>query len=192
MRLFHTLYNKALKWSASKFAIYWLSIISFLESSILPYPIQDVILASMSLNNKHKAYYYAFVCTVSSVVGGIVGYYIGYYAYDALLPLLQDMNYMGMLDRAKVWFDEYGIWVIAIAGFSPVPYKIFTITAGVMSMHVIPFIAMSLLSRGARYYLVSFLVKRYGERCDVWLQKYIDRLGYALVVVVILGIWYVQ
>ncbi|MFP6775529.1 MAG: DedA family protein, partial [PS1 clade bacterium] len=69
---------------------------------------------------------------------------------------------------------------------------IFTITAGAMSMHVVPFIAMSILSRGARYYLVSFLVKRYGDSCDLWLQKYIDRLGYSLIVIVFLGIWYVQ
>ena len=192
MKPFHTIYNKALEWSKSKFAIYWLSGISFLESSILPYPIQDIILASMSLKNKNKAYYYAFVCTLSSVVGGIVGYYIGYYAYDIFLPFLQEMNYIDMLDRAKVWFDDYGIWVIAIAGFSPVPYKIFTITAGAMSMHVVPFIAMSILSRGARYYLVSFLVKKYGDSCDLWLQKYIDRLGYSLIVIVFLGIWYVQ
>ncbi len=192
MRLFHNLYNKALSWSASKFAIYWLSIISFLESSILPYPIQDIILASMSLKNKNKAYYYAFICTISSVLGGIAGYLIGYFAYDILLPFMQEMDYMYMLERARVWFDSYGIWVIAIAGFSPVPYKIFTITAGVMSMHLIPFIAMSMLSRGARYFLVSFLVKRYGDSCDKWLQKYIDRLGYALIVVVIIGIWYAQ
>ena len=105
---------------------------------------------------------------------------------------MQEMDYMDMLERARVWFDSYGIWVIAIAGFSPVPYKIFTITAGVMSMHLIPFIAMSMLSRGARYFLVSFLVKRYGDSCDKWLQKYIDRLGYALIIVVIIGIWYAQ
>jgi len=192
MKLFHNLYNKVLNWSSSKFAIYWLSSISFLESSILPYPIQDIILASMSLKNKNKAYYYALVCTISSVLGGIAGYFIGYYAYDVLLPFMQEMDYMDMLERARVWFDIYGVWVIAIAGFSPVPYKIFTITAGVLSMHLVPFIAMSMLSRGARYFLVSFLVKRYGDRCDKWLQKYIDRLGYALIVVVIIGVWYAQ
>lgn len=192
MKLFHNLYNKVLNWSSSKFAIYWLSSISFLESSILPYPIQDIILASMSLKNKNKAYYYALVCTISSVLGGIAGYFIGYYAYDVLLPFMQEMDYMDMLERARVWFGIYGVWVIAIAGFSPVPYKIFTITAGVLSMHLVPFIAMSMLSRGARYFLVSFLVKRYGDRCDKWLQKYIDRLGYALIVVVIIGVWYAQ
>jgi membrane protein YqaA with SNARE-associated domain len=146
----------------------------------------------MSLKNKNKAYYYALVCTISSVLGGIAGYFIGYYAYDVLLPFMQEMDYMDMLERARVWFDIYGVWVIAIAGFSPVPYKIFTITAGVLSMHLVPFIAMSMLSRGARYFLVSFLVKRYGDRCDKWLQKYIDRLGYALIVVVIIGVWYAQ
>ena len=94
MRPFHTLYNKALDWSSSRFAIFWLSLISFLESSILPYPIQDLLLASMSLKNRSKAFYFATICTISSVLGAVAGYYIGIYAINLIMPLLEKLNYL--------------------------------------------------------------------------------------------------
>ena len=87
MRPFHTLYNKVLDWSSSRFAIFWLSLISFLESSILPYPIQDLLLASMSLKNRSKAFYFATICTISSVLGAVAGYYIGIYAINLIAGL---------------------------------------------------------------------------------------------------------
>jgi Predicted membrane protein len=88
------------------------------------------------------------------------------------------------------WFDEYGFWVVGVAAFSPIPYKLATITAGTMSMSILPFIIISLIARGARYYLVAALVRAYGKQCDKWLQKYIDRLGYALIAVIVIGAWY--
>ena len=192
MQIFSKLYQKALDWAQSKYAIYWLSIVSFLESSVLPYPPPDVILAPMSLKQPNKAYHYALVCTLTSVLGGVGGYLIGVYAYDFLLPFLQELNYLPVLDEAKIWFADYGIWVVAIAGFSPIPYKIFTIAAGVLSMALLPFVLISLIARGARYYLVAFLVIKFGHQADHWLKKHIDRLGYILIAIVILGVWYVS
>ena len=190
MRPFYTLYNKILEWSSSRFAIFWLSLISFLESSILPYPIQDFLLASMSLKNRSKAFYFAAICTIASVLGGIAGYYIGVYAIVQIGPILANLGYESKIELLKSYFITYDIWIILIAGFSPMPYKLFTITAGIVGMSIIPFIAFSLISRGARYLLIAFLVRKFGKRCDAWLNKYIDRLGYALIVIVVLGIWY--
>ena len=190
MRPFHTLYNKILEWSSSRFAIFWLSLISFLESSILPYPIQDFLLASMSLKNRSKAFYFAAICTIASVLGGIAGYYIGVYAIVQIGPILANLGYESKIELLKSYFITYDIWIILIAGFSPMPYKLFTITAGIVGMSIFPFIAFSLISRGARYLLIAFLVRKFGKRCDAWLNKYIDRLGYALIVIVVLGIWY--
>jgi len=190
MRPFYTLYNKILEWSSSRFAIFWLSLISFLESSILPYPIQDFLLASMSLKNRSKAFYFAAICTIASVLGGIVGYYIGVYAIVQIGPILANLGYESKIELLKSYFITYDIWIILIAGFSPMPYKLFTITAGIVGMSIFPFIAFSLISRGARYLLIAFLVRKFGKRCDAWLNKYIDRLGYALIVIVVLGIWY--
>ena len=190
MRPFYTLYNKILEWSSSRFAIFWLSLISFLESSILPYPIQDFLLASMSLKNRSKAFYFAAICTIASVLGGIAGYYIGVYAIVQIGPILANLGYESKIELLKSYFETYDIWIILIAGFSPMPYKLFTITAGIVGMSIFPFIAFSLISRGARYLLIAFLVRKFGKRCDAWLNKYIDRLGYALIVIVVLGIWY--
>ena len=191
MRPFHTLYNKILDWSSSRFAIFWLSLISFLESSILPYPIQDLLLASMSLKNRSKAYYFATICTISSVLGAIAGYFIGVYAINFIMPMLDKLNYLPELYSAEQLFNNYGILIILIAGFSPIPYKLFTISAGMMSMPLLPFVAFSIIARGARYFLISLLVRKFGKKTDAWLNKYIDRLGYLLIIVVALGIWYV-
>ena len=191
MRPFHILYNKVLDWSSSRFAIFWLSLISFLESSILPYPIQDLLLASMSLKNRSKAFYFATICTISSVLGAVAGYYIGIYAINLIMPLLEKLNYLPELYIAEDYFNTYGIWIILIAGFSPVPYKLFTITAGMMAMPLIPFVVFSLIARGARYFLISYLVIKFGKKADAWLNKYIDRLGYLLIIIVAFGIWYV-
>jgi len=190
MRPFYTLYNKILQWSSSRFAIFWLATISFLESSILPYPIQDILLASMSLKNRNRAYYFAIICALSSVLGAIAGYYIGIYAINLIMPLLDTMNYLPELHKAEHYFNTYGIWIILIAGFSPIPYKLFTISAGMMSMPLLPFLIFSLVARSARYLLIAFLVRKFGKRADAWLNKYIDRLGYVLIVIVVLGIWY--
>ena len=192
MRPFYTLYNKILEWSSSRFAIFWLSLISFLESSILPYPIQDFLLASMSLKNRSKAFYFAAICTIASVLGGIAGYYIGVYAIVKIGPILANLGYESKIELLKSYFETYDIWFILVAGFSPLPYKLFTITAGILDMSIFPFIALSLISRGARYFLISYLVRKFGKRADAWLNKYIDRLGYALIVivVVVLGISY--
>ena len=191
MRPFHSLYNKILDWSSSRFAILWLSLISFLESSILPYPIQDLLLASMSLKNRSKAFYFAAICTLSSVLGAVVGYYIGIYAINLIMPILEKFHYLPKLYIAENYFNTYGIWIILIAGFSPIPYKLFTVTAGMMAMPIIPFVVFSIIARGARYFLISYLVRKFGKKTDAWLNKYIDRLGYLLIIIVALGIWYV-
>ena len=190
MRPFYTLYNKILEWSSSRFAVIWLATISFLESSILPWPIQDFLLASMSLKNRSKAFYFAAICTIASVLGGIAGYYIGVYAIVKIGPILANLGYESKIELLESYFETWDIWFILVAGFSPIPYKLFTITAGILGMSIFPFIALSLISRGARYFLISYLVRKFGKRADAWLNKYIDRLGYALIVIVVLGIWY--
>jgi membrane protein YqaA with SNARE-associated domain len=192
VKLFSKIYRKSLDWAQSKYAVYWLSVISFVESFILPYPPPDVLLVPMAFKKPKKAYRFALICTVLSVLGGIVGYYLGAFLLESIEPLLVKLHYMGKLDTIKGWFEQYGIWIIAIAGFSPIPYKIFTIGAGIVGMAFLPFVLMSLLARGARFFLVAFLVKKFGPDCDKWLKKYIDRLGNALIIMIALGILYAE
>jgi membrane protein YqaA with SNARE-associated domain len=190
MRPFHSIYNKILDYSSSRFAILWLSAISFLESIILPVPLQDLLLASMSLRNRSKAFYFAAICTIASVLGAVLGYYIGVQAENHILPILINLNYESKFETAQMYFQTYGIYIILIAGFSPIPYKVFTIAAGMMSMSLLPFVVFSLIARGARYFLISFLVRKFGKMADAWLNKYIDWLGYLLIIVIALFIWY--
>ena len=190
MRPFHFIYSKILDWSASRFAILWLSLISFLESSILPLPLQDLLLASMALKKRSKAFYFAAICTVASVLGAIVGYYIGVYAINLIMPMLNKFNYIPELYTAEKYFNTYGVWIILIAGFSPIPYKLFTITAGMMAMPIIPFVVFSLIARGARYFLISYLVRKLGKMADTWLNKYIDWLGYLLIIIIVFLLLY--
>ncbi|ABL02469.1 conserved hypothetical protein [Candidatus Ruthia magnifica str. Cm (Calyptogena magnifica)] len=188
MDIFSKIYLRILNWAESRYAIYYLSVISFLESSILPYPPPDVILALMVLKRPDKACHFAFICTIFSVLGGLVGYFLG----EVLLQFLLSFELIKPESIAyiKKIFDTYGIWMVGIAAFSPIPYKLATVTAGTMSMALLPFIIMSLITRAARYYLIISLVKAYRQQCDQWLQKYIDRLSYILIVVFALGIWY--
>ena len=190
MRPFHSIYNKILDYSSSRFAILWLSAISFLESIILPVPLQDLLLASMSLRDRSKAFYFAAICTIASVLGAVLGYYIGVQAENHILPILINLDYESKFETAQMYFQTYGIYIILIAGFSPIPYKVFTIAAGMMSMSLLPFVVFSLIARGARYFLISFLVRKFGKMADAWLNKYIDWLGYLLIIVIALFIWY--
>ncbi|HIG89157.1 MAG: YqaA family protein [Candidatus Thioglobus sp.] len=188
MDFFSQIYLRVLNWAESRYAIYYLSVVSFLESSVLPYPPPDVLLAPMALKRPDKAYYFAFICTIFSVLGGLAGYFLGVVLLDFLIEL--NLVKLETIKYVERWFDEYGFWVVGVAAFSPIPYKLATITAGTMSMSILPFIIISLIARGARYYLVAALVRAYGKQCDKWLQKYIDRLGYALIAVVVIGAWY--
>ncbi len=190
MKIFSKFYQTVLTWAGYRYASVYLGFLSFIESFILPYPPPDILLAPMTLKNPQKAYQFAFVCTLFSVLGGVVGYLIGAFFIDLIMPLIEKMHYLDELDTVKDYFTQYGVLIIIIAGFSPVPYKIFTIGAGVVSMVFLPFVVFSFLSRGARFFLVTFLVKKFGQECDTWLKKYIDRLGYALILIIFIGVWY--
>ena len=142
----------------------------------------------MALKQPNKAYSFALIATIFSVLGGLAGYLLG----DVLLSFLLDYGLIKpeSIISIKDFFDRYGIWVVGIAAFSPIPYKLATISAGSMAMPLLPFVLISLVARAARYYLIAILIKKYGAQCDQWLQKYIDRLGYGLIIVVIFGAWY--
>ncbi len=190
MRPFHFVYSKILDWSASRFAVLWLSFISFFESIILPLPLQDLLLASMSLKNRSKAFYFALICTLASVLGAIIGYYIGIQAENYIVPLLANLGYESKFKDVQIYFQTYGIYIILIAGFSPIPFKLFTIAAGMMAMPIIPFVVFSLIARGARYFLIAFVVRKLGKMADTWLNKYIDWLGYLLIIIITFFVWY--
>ena len=191
MKLFSTLYAKVMNAAEHPKAPAILSALSFAESSFFPIP-PDVMLAPMALRLPSRALWFAFLTTVFSVLGGLAGYAIGYFAFDLIADWLQTTNYWNSYLRARSWFDEWGVWIIFIAGFSPIPYKLFTITAGVMVQPLLPFVLASFIGRGARFYLVAGLLKYMGPRVEPMLIKYIEWLGWLFVLLLVLVIAWVS
>lgn len=180
MKLFTSLYDKALTWARHPKATWYLSGMSFAESSFFPIP-PDVMLMPMSLATPEKAFYYAWLTTFFSLLGGLLGYAIGYWAIDLVLPFIESIGYMHKMEQVQAFFTEYGVWIVFIAGFSPVPYKLFTITAGATSMALLPFLFASLIGRGARFYLVAGVMKWGGARMEASIRKWVDWMGWGLV-----------
>ena len=183
MSLFGGLYEKVLGWSRHRHAPFYLGGLSFAESSFFPIP-PDVMLAPMSLARPERAFHYAFLTTMTSVMGGIAGYLIGVFAIDIIEPLIEQWGYNDNYLAAQQWFADWGFWAIFLAGFSPIPYKIFTITAGAISMAFLPFVFASVIGRGARFFLVAWLMSWGGEAMEHRLRRYVNYIGWGLVVLV--------
>lgn len=186
MKLFSSLYARTMKWSRHPKAPWFLGILSFAESSFFPIP-PDVMLAPMCLATPKKAWWFAALTTMASVLGGLAGYAIGVFAFELLEPYLRDSHYWASYETAVAWFKDWGFWAIFVAGFSPIPYKVFTIAAGTMSMALLPFTLASLIGRGLRFFMVAGLMAWGGEKMEAALHVYVDRIGWATVALVAIG-----
>lgn len=187
MRLFGPLYDRVLAWSRHRHAERYLAAMSFAESSFFPIPV-DVMLAPMTLADRTKWVRFAAIATVFSVLGGLGGYAIGWGMFEAIEPWLRESHYWDAYLTARRWFDDYGVWVVFVAGFSPIPYKVFTIAAGVAALNLPGFFIGSLIGRAARFFLVAGLVRAGGQRFEDTLSKHVERIGWATVVVTVLVI----
>jgi membrane protein YqaA with SNARE-associated domain len=183
MKLFGPLYDLVLSWSAHRHAPRYLAGMSFAESSFFPIP-PDVMLMPMSLARPEKAMYFAWLTTLFSVLGGMLGYLIGMWLLEWVWPLIERVGYASHYDLMVELFAEYGIWIILVAGFSPLPYKMFTITAGATSMALLPFIIASVIGRGARFFLVASLMKWGGVKMEPYIRQWVEWLGWAFVLLV--------
>lgn len=188
MKLFGPLYRRTMEWSRHEKAPYYLSGLSFAESSFFPIP-PDVMLAPMAMANPERWKFLAFLTAITSVLGGLFGYLIGAITIESILPWLQTTNYWPRYEQAVMWFEDYGIWAILIAGFSPVPYKIFTLAAGASGMALVPFILASAVARSARFFLVAGLMAWGGPKMEATLNSYIERLGWASIVLLGFAAW---
>lgn len=185
MKIFSTLYARAMCWARHPHAPWYLGGLSFAESSFFPIP-PDVMLAPMSLAHPQKAWGYALLTTLASVLGGILGYFIGLYAFDLVEPVLHEVGYYEKYLHVRAWFDKWGFWAIFIAGFSPIPYKLFTISAGVTAMAFLPFVIASAIGRGARFFLVAGFMAWGGPAMEQKLHHYMDMIGWIVVGLLVL------
>lgn len=184
--MFKKLYDRVLVLAAHQNAPSYLSVLSVAESSIFPIP-PDVMLGPMCLAKPGRAWFFAGLCTVSSVLGGLIGYLIGKLAFAAIESWLLASAYAPVFAQTVRSFGEHGFWFILLAGFTPIPYKIFTISAGVVGMPLLTFLVGSVAGRGGRFFLVAGLIRLGGERLERGLHKWIDLIGW-LVLLVITGI----
>ena len=187
MKIFSPMYDACLRWAKHQYAVYYLGVMSFLESVIFPIPV-DVMLAPMCLSRLEKAWYFALVATITSVLGGIAGFWLGaYLGQEVIEPLFVEYGMGDSYNKASELFIDYGVWIVFIAGFAPIPYKVFTISAGMMNMALIPFAIASLVGRAGRFYLVAGLIKLGGKNMEKKLRDIVDTLGWAVVAVAILA-----
>jgi len=148
--------------------------VSFMESSFFPIP-PDVMLIPMSLARPDKAYYYATLCTITSVAGGVLGYFIGAVLYDSIGQwLIQLYGYGNKVEAFREAYAQWGTWIILLKGVTPIPYKIVTITSGFAGYNLFLFIVLSFVARGIRFYAVAFLLHRYGPQARAIIE---ERLG---------------
>lgn len=191
MKLFAPMYERTLRWAAHPRAPALLTGISFVEAIIFPVP-PEVMLAPMSLAQPKRAFWFATLSLLGSLVGMFVGYAIGHFALDLAMPLLERAGYASQFEDIKRQAAENGFWLLLIAGFTPIPFKVFTLASGAVGMPLLPFFFGALIGRGKRVYLVAGAIRLGGARAEAMLRKHVEPLGWiALVLFVGLIGWLV-
>ena len=182
------LYDRVLALAADRRAPIWLTVVSFAESSFFPIP-PDAMLVPMCLARPDRAYRYALICSLASVIGGIAGYAIGYFLFDALAqPVLAAYGYADALARFQGWYDHWGALVILIKGLTPIPYKLVTIASGAAQFSFPIFLAASIVTRGSRFFLLAFLLRRFGPPIRDFIERRLTLVTTGAAAGVVLGI----
>lgn len=187
--LHRRLYDWVMSWADSPHGTTALGGLAFAESSFFPVP-PDVLLIALGVARPARAYWYALVCTVGSVLGGILGYVIGWGLWhvvaDWFFAYVPGFSHAAF-DRVQNLYNEWGFVAVMIAGFTPIPYKVFTITSGLFAMNVPAFVLASVLSRGARFFIVSGLIARFGPRMREVLERNFNLMTMLFVVLLVGG-----
>ena len=181
------LYQRVLALAASRHAPWWLAAVSFAESSFFPVP-PDALLVPMALARPDRAWRLAAICTAASVLGGILGYYIGYALFEVLAtPLLRFYHYEEAFELFKQKYAEWGLWIILIKGVTPIPYKIVTIASGAASFSFPIFVAASIVTRGARFFLIATALHYWGDQVRVFIEERLTLVTTMMAVGIVFG-----
>lgn len=181
------LYDVCMEWISGRYGVWALFLIAFVESSFFPIP-PDVFLIAMCVAVPAMSFRYALVCSIGSVLGGALGYGLGFWFMDGVGMTIID--WYGLSEKygmVQEYFKEYDVWIVGTAGFTPIPYKLFTITAGFVHSNFITFMIVSLLARGARFFLVAGLIWKFGPQIKNFIDKYFNILSIAFVVLLVAG-----
>ena len=192
MNFIKRLYDWVLSWSESKWGALALFVLAFAESSFFPVP-PDVLLIALCIGATAKSFRFAAICLVGSVLGALVGYAIGHYAWiaaDGSYTALADWCYTHIFsiekfNEVKALYDKWDFWTVFTAGFTPLPYKLFTISGGLFSINLPMFVVASVVSRGLRFFLVAGLIWKFGAPIKSFIDKYFNLLAIAFTVLLI-------
>jgi membrane protein YqaA with SNARE-associated domain len=183
------LYDWVLHWAATPYAVAALALLSFAEASFFPVP-PDVLLIAMCLGMRQRALTFALVCSLASVAGGLLGYGIGALAWDQLsehfyrwIPGFSAAKF----ERVQALYNEWGVLIVFTAGFTPIPFKLFTIVSGVMDLPILPFLGASAVGRSLRFFLVAGMIYRFGEPVRAFIDRYFNWLALAFTVLLVGG-----
>ena len=178
--IFKGLYEWCMRCAAHRHAERYLAGVSIIESIFFPVP-TALMVAPMAVARPERAVQIALIATVTSVFGGLFGYALGYYAIAAIEPIIASAGYWDKYLTAQDWFNRWGFWAVVVAGFSPIPFKLFTLSAGAMSMPLAPFLFAALIGRSGHFFLVSLSMAWAGPKLEPVVRKYIEWLGWATV-----------
>jgi membrane protein YqaA with SNARE-associated domain len=187
--IFAGLYNRMMRWAAHEHAERYLIGVSIFESIFFPVP-TALMVAPMAIARPERAVRIATIATVTSVLGGIFGYFLGYFAIHLIEPILHEVGYWDKYNTAISWFNEWGFWAVVVAGFSPIPFKLFTLSAGALSMSLLPFIFAAIIGRSAHFFLVALSMAWAGPKMEPVVKKYIEWLGWATVMLIVVFIYF--
>lgn len=181
------LYEWVLSWAETPYGAPALFVLAFAESSFFPIP-PDVLLIALALAAPTRAFRFALICTLGSVVGGIAGYYIGMLLFDQVAaPILDFYHAMDKFEIVKQKYQENTVLALGAAGFTPIPYKVFTIAAGACDIQLTTFTWVSFLSRGARFFMVAGLIWKFGPPIKGFIDRYFNLLTIVFLVLIVLG-----
>ena len=181
------LYDWTYSLSQHPHAFWALFFIAFIESSVFPIP-PDILLIPIIFANRSQAFKLALICTIGSTFGGVFGYSIGYFFFEQIgMPIVELYGYTNALQTFSEQFNEWGVWIVAAAGFTPLPYKIITITSGVTHLNFGIFLITSILSRGARFFLIALVLKYCGAKIEQILEKHLNLITTAIFTLLIGG-----
>lgn len=186
------LYDWVIHWAETKYGLPVLAFISFIESSVFPIP-PDPLLLALGLSKPNKAILYAIICSVASIAGGIVGYLIGWAAWEIVSDFF--LTYIFSVDvfnYVGIKYHENAFLAILGAAFTPIPYKVFTITAGVFKINLAVFILASSIGRSARFLTEGFLIYFFGEKIRTFIEKYLSLLSLIFFIILVIGIYVVK
>ncbi len=182
------LYDWTLSWAEHPGGMWALFVIALLESSVFPVP-PDVLLIALAVGAAGKAFRFAAICTLGSLIGGVIGYAIGLWGYELIgEPIVEFYHGEELMARIQAWYQAYGFWGTLAAAVTPIPYKVFTISSGLFQFAFAEFLLASVIGRSLRFFLVAGVIYWFGPSVKVWIEHYFDYVAWGFLALLVIGV----